>query len=222
MPRNKYPEETVDKILDTSLKLFLEKGYEQTTILDIVDNLGGLTRGAFYHHFKTKDDVLMAIFDKYYNENDPIEKVSSLEGLNGIQKLRMLLRITAVEGFVDEKKTAMDNISLPLMTSPRFLFEQVKGTRDVALMLIPIVTEGQKDGSISDKYNPKIIAELIMILFNHWMIPTIYPCNDEESEGKIFTIKKILDDLGVPLIDEELLNDLFKVKAFTYKEKKHE
>ena len=53
MPRNKYPEETVEKILDVSLKLFLEKGYENTTVLDIVDHLGGLTRGAFYHHFKS-------------------------------------------------------------------------------------------------------------------------------------------------------------------------
>ena len=48
MPRNKYPEETVQKILDVSMKLFLEKGYEETTVLDIVGELGGLTRGAFY------------------------------------------------------------------------------------------------------------------------------------------------------------------------------
>ena len=52
--RNKYPEETVEKILDVSLKLFLEKGYENTTVLDIVDHLGGLTRGAFYHHSNRK------------------------------------------------------------------------------------------------------------------------------------------------------------------------
>ena len=36
MPRNKYPEETVQKILDVSLKLFLEKGYEETTILELL------------------------------------------------------------------------------------------------------------------------------------------------------------------------------------------
>ena len=52
VPRNKYPEETVQKILDASLKLFLEKGYEETTVLDIISEMGGLTRGAFYHHFK--------------------------------------------------------------------------------------------------------------------------------------------------------------------------
>ena len=51
MARNKYPELTVEKILEVSQKLFLEKGYEQTTIQDIVDHLGGLTKGAVYHRF---------------------------------------------------------------------------------------------------------------------------------------------------------------------------
>ena len=52
MARNKYPEITVEKILEVAQRLFLEKGYENTTIQDIVDELGGLTKGAIYHHFK--------------------------------------------------------------------------------------------------------------------------------------------------------------------------
>ena len=61
MPRNKYPEETVQTILDAAFKLFTEKGYENTTVLDIVDQMGGLTRGAFYHHFKSKEEVMSAL-----------------------------------------------------------------------------------------------------------------------------------------------------------------
>ena len=45
MARNKYPEITEQRILDASLKLFLEKGYEHTTIQDIIDELGDLTKG---------------------------------------------------------------------------------------------------------------------------------------------------------------------------------
>ena len=52
MARNKYPEQTVNKILDTAYRLFTEKGYERTSIQDIIDNLGGLSKGAIYHHFK--------------------------------------------------------------------------------------------------------------------------------------------------------------------------
>ena len=92
MPRNKYPEETVQKILDVSLKLFLEKGYEETTILDIVDNLGGLSRGAFYHHFKSKDEVLNALSDKMFFENNPFEQVKNENGLNGLEKIQKVLK----------------------------------------------------------------------------------------------------------------------------------
>lgn len=61
MARNKYPEMTVEKILDVSKRLFLEKGFDNTTIQDIVDGLDGLTKGAVYHHFKSKEEILDAL-----------------------------------------------------------------------------------------------------------------------------------------------------------------
>lgn len=61
MARNKYPEITVEKILRAAQKLFLEKGYDNTTIQDIVDELNGLTKGAVYHHFKSKEDIMDAL-----------------------------------------------------------------------------------------------------------------------------------------------------------------
>ena len=60
MARNKHPEETVNLILDVALALFFEKGYDNTSIQDIIDGLGGLTKGAVYHHFKSKEDILSA------------------------------------------------------------------------------------------------------------------------------------------------------------------
>ena len=61
MARNKYPEVTVERILDVSQRLFLEKGYDNTTIQDIVDELGGLSKGAIYHHFKSKEEIMDAV-----------------------------------------------------------------------------------------------------------------------------------------------------------------
>ena len=53
MGRNKYPEQTQERIVDASIKLFIEKGYEQTTIQDILNALN-LSKGGLYHHFKSK------------------------------------------------------------------------------------------------------------------------------------------------------------------------
>ena len=54
MARNKHPEETVNLILDVAFRLFMEKGYENTSIQDIIHGLGGLSKGAIYHHFKSQ------------------------------------------------------------------------------------------------------------------------------------------------------------------------
>ena len=75
MARNKYPEVTEERILDTAQHLFLEKGYENTTIQDIVNELGGLTKGAVYHHFKSKEEIMDAVSDRMFFENNPFEAV---------------------------------------------------------------------------------------------------------------------------------------------------
>ena len=43
MARNKYPEITVEKILEVSQRLFMEKGYDNTTIQDIVNEYEPIT-----------------------------------------------------------------------------------------------------------------------------------------------------------------------------------
>ena len=71
MARNKYPEETVSRILDAAMRLFREKGFEHTTIQDIVDQLD-VTKGAVYHHFKSKEDILDAAIDR---ESEPLMRL---------------------------------------------------------------------------------------------------------------------------------------------------
>ena len=50
MARNRNSHETRKKILEVSKNLFLEKGFDNTSIQDIIDGLGGLTKGVIYHH----------------------------------------------------------------------------------------------------------------------------------------------------------------------------
>ena len=79
MARNKHPEETVAKILDVSMRLFTEQGYEHTPIQDIVDALG-MSKGAIYHHFKSKEDILDRINDRYYENLEWFSDPAKLPG----------------------------------------------------------------------------------------------------------------------------------------------
>jgi AcrR family transcriptional regulator len=201
MPRNKYPEETVQKILDAALRLFLEKGYEQTTILDIVDNMGGMTRGAFYHHFKSKEEVLDALSDKLFYDNNPFEKARQQTHLTGLEKLKYLLTSSS-DNTVSRKVSIM---SVTALQSPAFLKRLLDDNRD---MLAPLfqefIEEGVQDGSIKTEH-PKLLSQLLTFLTNFWTFPTIYPASAEESVEKLLFIKEITDKLGAPIFEDEMV-----------------
>lgn len=201
MPRNKYPEETVQKILDAALPLFLEKGYEQTTILDIVENMGGLTRGAFYHHFKSKEEVLDALGNKLFLENNPFESLKQQTNLTGLEKLKYLILHSADD--TDLRKVSM--MSVPALKSPAFFKRFLDDNRDVIAPLYQeIIEEGVRDGSIQTEH-PKLLAQLLTFLTNFWTLPNVYPASSEESIEKLLYIKEITEKLGVPILDDEMV-----------------
>ena len=65
MARNRNPHETRKKILEVSKDLFLEKGFDNTSIQDIIDGLGGLTKGVIYHQMKYCNQSLAKIIKKF-------------------------------------------------------------------------------------------------------------------------------------------------------------
>lgn len=202
MPRNKYPEETVEKILNAAFKLFMEKGYENTTVLDIVDHMGGLTRGAFYHHFKSKEEVMDALSSRMFDESNPFEKVKKERNLSGLQKLQKIMNGEMQES--DYRKICEE--ALPILKNPKFLAEMIESNRDiVAPAYQELIEEGIRDGSIREAEYPKQTAEILTFLTNFWMIPSVFPFNREEGIMRIRMIKQLTDFMGIPVIDDVLL-----------------
>src|SRR4051812_45471943 len=77
-----------NEILDAAYKLFARHGYEATTVNAIIDALG-LSKGAFYHHFESKEEVLHALArrraDEMYTRALPLvarRDLSPLDKLN--------------------------------------------------------------------------------------------------------------------------------------------
>ena len=65
-------------------KLFLEKGYENTSLNDIIKNLGGLTKGAIYSHFKSKEEIYQAvIYQMSAFSDDATEEIIKSDQMNG-------------------------------------------------------------------------------------------------------------------------------------------
>ena len=200
MARNKYPEVTVEKILDTAQQLFLEKGYENTTIQDIVDHLGGLSKGAVYHHFKSKEEIIDAVSDRMFSVNNPFEKVKDRSDLNGLEKLREAIRL-------NQSDEAQNNIvvqSIPLTRNPRLLVEMIDSNRRILTPYYEeLLEEGNRDGSIHTEY-AREIAELIPLLTSLWLLPSVFPSDKEGMKRKFRFLGDMLDKMGVPLMDDSI------------------
>ncbi|ALC82615.1 MULTISPECIES: TetR/AcrR family transcriptional regulator [Bacillus] len=57
-------EETRNKLLTAALKLFSQKGFKESTVKEI-GKAAGVTDGLIYHYFKSKDELLSAVLEKY-------------------------------------------------------------------------------------------------------------------------------------------------------------
>lgn len=208
MARNKYPEVTVERILDVSQRLFLEKGYENTTIQDIVDELGGLTKGAVYHHFKSKEEIMDAVGDRMFFSNNPFEAVRGRTDLNGLQKLQEAVRLNQS----DQERVSLTAQSIPIAKSPRLLQEMIVSNRKVLTpYFLELIEEGNRDGSMHTDY-PREIAELLPLLTSLWLLPSVYPASREQMKRKFLFLGEMLEKMGVPLMDDSiraLVDDFF-------------
>lgn len=202
MARNKYPEVTVERILDVSQRLFLEKGYENTTIQDIVNELGGLTKGAVYHHFKSKEEIMDAVGDRMFTENNPFNKVMNRSDLNGLQKLKEMIRLNQS----DKARADMNIQSLPILKNPRILAGMIAANRNyLSPYFQKLIEEGNQDGSIHTEY-AKEISELIPLLTSVWLAPTVYPSSAEGMLKKFRFIGEMLEKAGLPVLDDEIMS----------------
>lgn len=63
-PRTKPAEVRLDELMSAAETLFLEKGFEATTIADIT-RVANVAKGTFYHYFASKNDMLAALATRY-------------------------------------------------------------------------------------------------------------------------------------------------------------
>lgn len=200
MARNKYPEVTVEKILDVAQQLFLEKGYDNTTIQDIVDHLGGLSKGAVYHHFKSKEEIMDAVSDRMFSANNPFEKVRGRSDLSGLEKLREAIRLNQA----DEALTSMTIQSIPITRNPRLLVEMIQSNlRVLTPYYEELLEEGNQDGSLHTEY-AREIAELMPLLTSLWLLPSVFPMDKERMKHKFRFLGDMLEKMGVPLMDDSI------------------
>lgn len=196
-PVKKTPEEWRKEILNAAQNLFISKGYEETSISDIMDMAGG-AKGMFYRCFKSKEELMYALGSQMFLEDNPFEAVRGRDDLNSLQKIRLLLALNQS----DTKRNQINMQAIPILKDPHILATAVGENRRVLTPLwLELLEEGKKDGSIKTEYT-KELSELLPLI-NFWLLPPVFPATEEELLHKYHFVKEMLAHMGLSLYDDD-------------------
>lgn len=197
-------ENTKTKIINVARELFLTKGYEETRISDIIDGLDGLTKGAIYHYFQSKEDIFDSVITEIGNKNIQIfDEIKKDKKLNGAEKLIKIVE----SSFGNENMKTIKDMSPNLLDNPKLLAAFFAEIRDITIpqYIQPIINEGIADGSIKTKY-PDETSEMIAILLNVWLNPLMLQNDYVKLSNKMKIINIMFEKFNIKLFGDELIN----------------
>ena len=108
-------EETRTKIMEAAIKLFSNSGYNKASVNDICAE-AGISKGAFYHHFKSKQELFLALLDGWLQTID-----SAIEASEELTAPETFMQMTEAFPYIFE--TAGDGL-------PMFLEFWLQASRD--------------------------------------------------------------------------------------------
>lgn len=197
-PVKKPPEQWRKEILNAARELFLSKGYEGTSVSDIMKRVGG-SKGMFYRCFGSKEEVMSRLGAQLFFENNPFEAVRERSDLNGLQKIRLLLKLNQA----DAERDVLSRQALPILKDPHILMAEIEENRRILTPLwLELLEEGKRDGSIRTEYE-KELSELLPLI-NFWFMPAVFPASEEELRHKYRFVMEALASMGLQLADDGL------------------
>lgn len=218
MARHDIKEARKDNLIDAALRVFAEKGYSDTTMTDIARKAGVFTP-VLYEYFKTKEDLLFAIPEKFMEE--PIRIMEYVAPyLRGAEaKIRGI-----VQGYLtvyDENPLYASLVMLELKTNRKFLKAKAYGmVRKVARGLLEVIEEGIKDGTFKKDTDAFLVRSMLLGTIEHLCIrklllgePKNLPqytdaivniiLNSIKKESRQFSVNLNINDLLSPNIKTE-------------------
>lgn len=153
------------KIITESLKLFSLKGFLRTSISDILAATNS-SKGGFYNHFRSKDDLYFAVLKKAKN----VWRERNLDGLteieNPIDKIKKLLANYKDKYLKDSINFPGGCIFVTLSVElddqrPDLASELKKGFDGLKSLINRLLDEGKKSGQVRRELNTMAITEMI-------------------------------------------------------------
>jgi AcrR family transcriptional regulator len=165
MPRVvKHPDARRGELLDCAQALFFERGYERTTVNDIIDR-AGVSKGGFYHHFSSKEEMLEALAARLAQE--AIQRVQDVLDDPDMDALTRLNRFLARSRQMKVEDAPRIRAMFDVVFKPENIVLYHRLNAAVVAVMAPvlarIIAQGKQEG-VFDVPDANTAAEVVLQL----------------------------------------------------------
>jgi AcrR family transcriptional regulator len=194
--------DTRSTILKVALQLFFTDGYKDVSYQDLIEKTG-LSKGAIYHHFKSKEDILVSVFEFFLQTSKQPNVVKPEDKVKSYESFRKLFIDTKKEQFESFKKI-LDTKSLKVNKLLFFLEainenEKLKKTigdlmKHETLFLEKCFLGLKKNNKLPKGKSPSLLAKGLYWMLQGAEMIFIFEHNDIQESDFINVYNKILSD----------------------------
>ncbi|WP_155590779.1 TetR/AcrR family transcriptional regulator [Lysinibacillus cavernae] len=193
MREMKKAEERRNEILDAADALFAQKGFDGTSTSNILEKVG-IARGTLYYHFKSKEDIMDALIERY--TNTMLAKAKAVATDTSIAVNERILRVVMALNMQNETggQEMMEHVHKPQNALMHRKIQQVV-INQVPPILAAIIREGIEQGMYHTPY-PYECMEMIIAYTNTVFDDDMVLMTNEERAARIpafiFNVERML------------------------------
>lgn len=177
-----------ERILAAAERIFAQKGFYQAKVSDIAGD-AGVADGTIYLYFKSKDDLLISLFEAQMERVNAEMRQALAQGEGGADKLRRFCR--AYMALVASNKNAAEVITIELRQSAKFMKEYSNPRfAEFLKLLAGVIDEGQRDGTLRSDVPAAVAARGLFGLLDELALMWV------TQKGERLDIKKVADWVG--------------------------
>lgn len=150
-----------ERLLNASLRLFREKGYEQTKVSEIT-RAAGVAKGTFFNYFPTKERVLLALGEQMLGRLGRVETRDVFQQKNTRGKVKAMFYALA-SGLDADRELVKEMVYRGLRLPD--LVDNSRAQLDFRAMLILLIEQGKRKGEIREDVDVSFVADTLYTLY---------------------------------------------------------
>jgi AcrR family transcriptional regulator len=150
-----------ERLLNASLELFREKGFEQTKVSDITQ-AAGVAKGTFFNYFPTKERVLLALGEQMLGKLGQVSANDIFQQTTTRGKVKAMFHALAT-GLDSDRELVKEMVYRGLRLPD--LVDNSRAQLDFRAMLVLLIEQGKRKGEIIQTTDAAFVADALYTLY---------------------------------------------------------